>query len=99
MDALRRASAPLFYGLGLAVIIAIVLVQRGIAVDSLDLFLAVADLPLLLFGMTLGGSTLVTSLSRDKASPVLATVVFLPLIAAFAFFVYLNFALPFPQMF
>ncbi len=97
MDALRRASAFLFYLLGTLTIVAIVFVQKNILAPELSIFLNVIDLPLLLLGILFGGTTLITSLCRGKVSPVLAVVVFLPLLAAFAFFAYLNFGLPFPE--
>lgn len=95
MDSLQRASAVLFYALGLLTITAIVLVQRGIAVSAASIFLNIVDLPLLLTGMLFGGSTLVSSLSRERTSSTLMLAVFIPLAIIFLAFVYFNFALPF----
>lgn len=96
MEALQRASAVLFYTLGLLTIAAIVLVQRGVAAATLSLFLNIVDLPLLLSGMLLGGSTLVSSFSRERTSPAFVAVVFVPLAILFLIFASFNFALPFP---
>ncbi len=98
MDALRRASAPIFYFLGTLTILSIVLVQRDMFVRPLSLFLNVVDLPLLLAAMLYGGSTLVSSLGRGKTSMPLALTVFIPLILAFGFFAWLNFAMPFAEV-
>ncbi len=98
MVSLRKASAAVFYLLGALTIVAIVLVNRGIAVGSLSLFLNVVDLPLLFMGILFGGSTLVSSLSRDKISLSLTLVVFLPLLIAFGFFAWINFAMPFAEV-
>ncbi len=98
VDALRRASAPIFYLLGALAILSIVLAQREIFVRPLSLFLNVVDLPLLLAAMLYGGSTLVSSLGRGKASAALALTVFIPLVLAFGFFAWLNFAMPFAEV-
>ncbi len=96
MDALRRASAVLFYALGAFILVAIVLVQRGLFASSLTLLLNILDLPLILVALIFGGSTLLSSLKRDSSpSPVALTIVFLPLLLAFAFFLYLNFGMMF----
>ena len=97
MDSLRRASGALFYLLGLLTILGIVLVQRGVTVPFLATFLNIVDLPLLLTGMLFGGSTLITSVGREKMSTGLIVAVFLPLLLAFSFFAYLNFSMPFPE--
>ncbi len=98
MHSLRRASALLFYGLGLIAIIAIVLVERGMWDAQLSVFLNIIDLPLLLFAMLYGGSALATSLSKDEhPSPIMIAVIFVPLAIAFFAFAYFNFALPFPE--
>lgn len=95
MNALRRASAALFFLLGTLTIAAIACVNLGIQTEKLSLFLNVVDLPLLLSGMLFGGSSLVTSLSRGKTSTAIALGVFIPLLLLFGFFAWMNFALPF----
>ncbi|MSR67638.1 hypothetical protein EXS65_02325 [Candidatus Peribacteria bacterium] len=95
MVSLRKASAAIFYLLGALTIVAIVLVNRGMFVSPLGVFLNIVDLPLLFAGMLFGGSTLVSSLSREKTSVPLALVVFTPLLIAFVFFAWINFAMPF----
>lgn len=97
MDTLRRASAFLFYLLGTLTIVGIILVHRDIAAEQTSVFLNVVDLPLLLVSMLFGGSTLVTSLGRGKQSAVLALAVFIPLLLAFGFFAWINFAMPFAE--
>ncbi len=99
MDALRRASAPLFYFLGSIAIVAVVLVHRGIYGGLLTTLLNIIDLPLAFFAMLLGGSTLAVSVSRDgKPSVLVSAVIFLPLVVFFSFFAYLNFAMPFAEL-
>ncbi len=99
MDVLRRASAPLFYFLGLIAIVAVVLVHRGIYGGLFTTFLNVIDLPLAFFAMLLGGSTLAVSVSKDgKPSTLVSLIIFLPLLILFGFFAYLNFAMPFAEL-
>lgn len=98
MDALRRASAPIFYLLGTLTILSIVLTQREMFVSPLSQFLTVVDLPLLLSAMLLGGSTLVSSLSREKVSIALTLIVFIPLLTAFGFFAWVDFVMPFVEV-
>ncbi len=98
MNALRRASAFVFYLLGTLTILSIALVQREIFVAPLSQFLTVVDLPLLLSAMLLGGSTLVSSLSREKTSIALSLFVFIPLLAVFGFFAWVNFSMPFVEV-
>jgi len=95
MEALQRASSMIFYTLGALTIVGIVLYQREILVRPLSIFLNIIDLPLLFSGMLFGGSTLVSSLSRDHVSPVLTAVVFVPLGILFLLFAFFNFGLPF----
>lgn len=96
MDSLRRASGFLFYALGAVVILGIVLLRRG-TVDPLALqpILNVLDLPLVFLGMLYGGSSLVSSLSRERHSPMLIAVVFVPLLILFVVLAWMNFGLPF----
>jgi hypothetical protein len=98
MNTLRKVSAFCFYILGSVLIVLIVLVQRGVGPSILNLSLHLFDLPLLFTGMLFGGSSLYLSLVKDKSSVPLLIVIFLPLAVLFAFFAYLNFALPFSQL-
>ena len=97
MDALRRASAVLFYVLGTLTILAIVFVSREMFTGPSSLFLNVVDLPLLFSGMLFGGTALVSSLGRGKPSAGLILTVFVPLALAFGFFAWVNFAMPFAE--
>jgi hypothetical protein len=98
MEALQRASAFVFYVLGVLTILLIVLVQRGIVGGFFVTLLSLLDLPLLFSGMLFGGSSLYRSFTREKSSPFLAIVIFLPLAALFCVFAYFNFALPFAEV-
>ncbi len=98
MDTVRRISAFCFYILGSVLIILIVLNQRGMGSSFMNLSLHLFDLPLLFTGMLFGGSSLYLSLVKDKSSVPLLIVIFLPLAVLFAFFAYLNLALPFAQV-
>ena len=98
MHSLRKASAVLFYILGSLTILAIVLVNLGMFVSPLSVFLNIVDLPLLLMGILFGGSALLTSLGREKVSVSLAFAVFIPLLLAFGFFAWMNFAMPFAEV-
>jgi hypothetical protein len=97
MDALRRASAFLFYVLGILTVTLILLSQKGIVGSRLTELLNVLDLPLLFCGMLFGGSSLYESFAKGRRSIPFMIVIFLPLAALFAFFLYCNFALPFPE--
>ncbi len=94
MDALRRASAFLFYLLGVLLIVTVLLVRRDMMPASLYPAVNSLDLPLLLVGMLFGGSSLYVSLTKGRTSIVLLIVIFLPLAALFGFFCYLNFVPP-----
>lgn len=97
IESLRRASAFVFYTLGTATIVLIVLAVQGIA-PNVTQFLNVLDLPLLFSGMLLAGTSLGESLMRGKLSPALLAAIFLPIVLLFGFFVYLNFVLPPPEV-
>ena len=99
MHALHRISAVLFYILGITVIAGIVLIARGVMVETLTMLLNVLDLPLLFVGMLYAGSSLVLSMTKDKISVGLSTTVFGFLAVLFVVFVYLNFAFPFQVTF
>lgn len=94
MDALRRASALLFYIFGSLLIIVVVLVRRGMMPDALQPVVSTLDLPILFIGMIFGGSSLYVSLTKGTRSPLLMVVIFLPLAALFGFFCYINFVPP-----
>ncbi|MDD5056012.1 MAG: hypothetical protein PHZ00_07155 [Candidatus Peribacteraceae bacterium] len=97
MDSLQRASGFFFYAAGILTLTLIVLSRRGIAAAITGFLLPVIDLPLLFVGMLYGGASLYGSLTRGKSSPVLAASIFVPLGLLFLFFVWLNFAYPFPE--
>ena len=99
MHALHRISAVLFYILGITVIAGIVLIARGVMVETLTTLLNVLDLPLLFVGMLYAGSSLVLSMTKDKVSVGLSITVFGFLAVLFAVFVYLNFVFPFQVTF
>jgi hypothetical protein len=97
MESVRRASAFLFYLLGSAMIVLIVLAQRGMGSTRPLQILHILDLPILFLGAVLGGSSLYTGLTKGKSSIPLLIAIAFPLVVGFLFFLYCNFVLPFPE--
>ena len=97
MDAIRRASAALFYLLGAVLILAVLLVRRGMMPSALVPAVDTLDLPVLFIAMVFGGSSLYVSLTKGKSSPVLLVAIFLPLALIFSFFCWLNFGFTFSE--
>lgn len=96
VDALRRVAAFWFFSLGLAVIAGVILLKREWLPAPLVATLHALDLPLLFSGIVFGGTSLYKSMvPHGKSSPVLAVLIAVPLLAAFAAACYFNFALPF----
>lgn len=92
MQVLHRFSAILFSLLGLTFAIAYVLFRNEIAGTWPLWWLQIADLPLLLTGLTYGSSSIERSLQRPSAaSSLLPYVIFVPTAFLFLFFTFLNF--------
>lgn len=99
MDAIRRASAFLFYLFGVLLIVTVLLTRRGFVPSSLDAMVNSLDLPFLFIAMIFGGSSLYLSLTKGRKSMLLLVSIFLPLAALFGFFCYLNFVPPMAEAF
>ncbi len=95
MEALRKASAFLFYPLGILAIALIIMARRGDVPESMSPLLHVLDLPLLFVAMVYGGSSLYVSLSKGKKSLPLLMGIAVPLGVLFLLLVWFNFAAPF----
>ncbi len=94
--ALKQASGFLFYLLGAALIVGLVLLKRDISPALTTALLNSIDLPLLLAGMVYGGSSLYISITANRQqSMTVALIITLPLALLFIAFAYANFALPF----
>jgi hypothetical protein len=99
MDALRRSSGFLFHTLGIIAIVGILLMNRGMYLGIVQPLLAVLDLPLLFVGILFAGSSFLVSMSRGSVPKALFAIVFVPLTLVFLFFLYVNFAMPFAEVF
>lgn len=99
MDSVRKASAFLFYFLGIVVILIVAAARGGYLPEAVAPFVHVLDLPLLFIAMVYGGSSLYTSLSKGKSSVPLFLTIMIPLGAIFALLIWFNFAIPFPPVF
>jgi len=95
MDALRRASAALFYTLGTIVLVLFILLKRELIGPWASALLHVLDLPLLLFGMLYGGLSLTGSMTKGSRPTVLHMVVGVILASVFIAFAWMNFGFPF----
>ena len=95
MHGLHRLSAILFFLLGLTFVLAYVLFRNEIAGAWPLWWLQVADLPLLLAGLTYGSISIERSLEQPTPSRLLPYVIFIPALLLFLFFALLNF-LPIP---
>ncbi len=89
---LHTLSAVLFYVLAGSMFLAYVLAHNDIWQPQATLWMNVGDLPLLLTSILYGGTSVYLSLKDDTApSPILGTLIALPLLVVFGFFVILNF--------
>ena len=93
MNAVRRASAYLFYLFGVIFIPLVVLYQRGMLPESMTPVMHSLDLPLLFISVLFGGSSLYVSLTKGQKSLPLFIAVFVPMGVVFAVFCWLNFAM------
>jgi hypothetical protein len=84
-QAIKHASALLFYGLGVVVLFLVVLQETTL--------LTVLDLPLLFFGTVYGGTSLITGGDKEPR-PIVAAVCSVFLLVVFLFFLWLNFGFP-----
>lgn len=92
MHVLHRLSAILFSVLGLTFALAYVLFRNEIAGVWPLWWLQVADLPLLLTGLTYGSMSIERSLRQPSApSRLLSYIIFIPAGLLFLFFAFLNF--------
>lgn len=96
MDAFRRASAVLFFGLGVLVLVLILALKQEMVGVWATTLLNVLDLPLLLFGCLYGGLSLTGSMTKGKLTPLLI-IVGIILGALFLIFLWFNFSFPFAE--
>lgn len=95
---LHRLSAILFSVLGLTFACAYVLLHNEIGGPWPIWWLQVADLPLLLTGLTYGSISIERSLRRPSSpSRLLSFIIFLPAALLFLFFTTMNFWPAFPS--
>jgi hypothetical protein len=97
MDALRRASAFLFYAFGLIVLVLLLLLRSDVGGGWAQPLLNVLDLPLLLFACVYGGLSLVTSMTKNKPSTILTAGVGVILGILFLVFLWFNFGFQFAE--
>ncbi len=96
---LHRASAALFFLLGIAAIVLLILVKQGIGGTMASTALLSLDLPLLFSGMLFGGTSLYLSFAREgEFSFVAALAIGLPLLLLAALFAAADFLLPFAEV-
>lgn len=90
---LHRLSAWLFYLLGGSFFVAYMLQQNNIAIPWPEYWLRIADLPLLMAALTYGGTSLYRSVRDPKKdqSPVLASIIIVPVATLMILFIILNF--------
>ena len=98
MDAVRRASAYLFYLFGAIFIPLVVLYVRGMLPETMTPVMHSLDLPLLFIAVLFGGSSLYVSLTKGQKSLPLFIAVFVPMGVVFAVFCWLNFAMVAAEM-
>jgi hypothetical protein len=93
---LHRASAVIFYVLGSTFFLAAVLMRNDIWPTMSYWWLRIADLPFLFAGMVYGGMSVERSLrdAQGKRSMTVLMTITVPLIAIFAFTLFLTFASP-----
>lgn len=98
MDSVRRASAYLFYLLGVIFIPLVVLYERGSLPETIAPVMNSLDLPILFIAVLFGGSSLYVSLTKGQKSLPLLLAVFVPMGVIFAVFCWLNFSMPFAEV-
>ena len=92
ISALHRVSSISFYVLGIVLLLSYLLLRNDVSAPYPGFFLSILDLPAALSGMAYGGSSLYLSVKHpEKGSPILGTIIFLPLLILFGYFVVLNF--------
>jgi len=92
LNSFYRTSAFLFYLLGASLFLAFLFVYNKIAIIEMSWWLQRADLPFAIAALMYGGMSIYRSLhTKEEFSPILATLIALPLIAFFIFLVVLNF--------
>lgn len=87
----RSLAGSIFYLLGGSFFIAYVLLKNNIYPLHAAWWMQVADLPFAATALLYGGLSLYGSLRGGKPSRVLPFVIGIPLVALFAFLVFLNF--------
>ncbi|MEQ1849897.1 MAG: hypothetical protein ABL890_04905 [Candidatus Peribacteraceae bacterium] len=85
MDALRRASAILFFTLGSIMLTLLIFRQAAL--------IAILDLPMIFFSLVYGGLALLTG-GGKKPSTIAISIVGLFLLVLFVLFLWLNFSFP-----
>lgn len=94
-QAVSKASGFLFYVLGSATLVFVVLVRRGFITGPDDMVLHIVDLPLAFLGVVFAGSSLYVSLARgERISLPLLLAIGIPLAVIFGTLVYFNFGFP-----
>jgi hypothetical protein len=92
---LHTLSAVLFYVLGGSFFLAIVLQYNGIAGNAPQVWMDIADLPLLLTGLLFGGASLYRSVrGDDDPSHALIVGIAIPLTILFVLLLITNFLTP-----
>jgi hypothetical protein len=82
----------MFYTFGVSFFVAYMFTVNDLFGYLPELWLRIADLPLLLMGMIYGGLSLYLSVTHPKkSSRLVGLVIMIPLILIFLFFVILNF--------
>lgn len=97
MDAVRRASAVLFYLFGGVLIVLIMLMRTTEMGPGAGALFSSIDLPLFFIAMVYGGSSLYVSLARGRTSMPLLLGIFVPLGILFLMLCWFNFGMPFPE--
>ncbi len=85
MDALRQASAILFYTLGSIMLVLLLFRQTAL--------IAILDLPMIFFSLVYGGLALLTG-GGKKPSTITTSIFGIFLLVLFALFLWLNFSFP-----
>jgi len=90
IQAVRSASAFLFYLLG-SVVLVLVLVAESVPQSSVTMLLHILDLPLLLIALVYGGTSLIGSTGKGRVSSIFAMLTSVILLALFLVFAWFNF--------
>ena len=90
---LNRISSLSFYVLGTSFFLGYLFLRNGVATPWPQWWLSVMDLPLLLAGMTYGGTSLYMSVKMPKEpAPVLAWCIIIPLVVLFVLLAVMNYS-------